>query len=251
MTRPRGREILPRPFPCAAHLADDRPAPLMTDPADALTWCEIPRGSFVQGFSMSERERLRELAPRHGLKFGGARDKQVSAFVMTERPLSIAQVRIAGVTAAGPDDAIAMLGRGDAERVAVFYRAALPSETQWEYACRGRTQTLFWWGDEPPRDPALISRLVGHDPRPLRNAFGLARLFDGEWCDDRWRTPTRSLPASWVIRGGAGRRFPWTDAEGWVGCACAYRVSSDEVDGVAAVRLARSPHPFDHDAEPA
>jgi hypothetical protein len=68
---------------------------------------------------------------------------------------------------------------------------ALPSEAQWEYACRAGTQTAYWWGDEPDDSRANWNENnkgtipVKHYPP---NPWGLYDMHGNvwEWCaDDR------------------------------------------------------------------
>ncbi len=60
----------------------------------------------------------------------------------------------------------------------------LPTEAEWEYACRAGTTTLFHTGDELPADALnLDSRRVGQTPP---NAWGLHDMHGNveEWCHD-------------------------------------------------------------------
>jgi len=83
----------------------------------------------------------------------------------------------------------------------------LPTEAEWEYACRGGTDTRFSFGDEP--DPAQADRYAWHRGNSkdsihevatkLPNAWGLFDMHGnlGEWCAD-WYSVTyyREAPAA-------------------------------------------------------
>ena len=71
----------------------------------------------------------------------------------------------------------------------------LPSEAQWEYACRGGTRTAYSWGDAPPgsstneddRSPPRQGRLVRVGSLPA-NGFGIHEMHGNvrEWCADAY-----------------------------------------------------------------
>jgi len=96
----------------------------------------------------------------------------------------------------------------------------LPTEAEWEYACRGGTETDFYWGKNMPypstlSDSADISSHAawivnawdvgtgnpGHGLHPVAtktpNAFGLYDMAGNvsEWCNDYWADEYAAGPA--------------------------------------------------------
>lgn len=82
--------------------------------------------------------------------------------------------------------------------------ATLPTEAQWEYACRAGTDTAYHWGDGPVTpDRAHHGTGLPRQPVPVHsfepNAWGLYQMHGNvmEWCAEGARGEER------VVRGGA------------------------------------------------
>jgi formylglycine-generating enzyme required for sulfatase activity len=102
--------------------------------------------------------------------------------------------------------------------------ASLPTEAEWEYACRAGTTTAYWWGDV--FDPAMANTKVGNDKTGMShvgsnpaNPWGLYDMHGNvwEWCADFSRSykaeavmcPIGVQPQNGrVIRGGTWRASP-------------------------------------------
>lgn len=141
-----------------------------------------------------------------------------------------------GVTYALPEEALSLLSKSGMR---------LPSESEWEHACRAGTRTLFFWGNEIPEEP-----------NDKVNRFGLSDLGNhAELCADVWHDSYEGAPAdgsAWegpgprlVARGGAAACYPWQDCGEWQLMMSALRTSINPnaksiVDRLAALRPAKS-----------
>ncbi|MEW6237514.1 MAG: SUMF1/EgtB/PvdO family nonheme iron enzyme [Candidatus Omnitrophota bacterium] len=111
----------------------------------------------------------------------------------------------------------------------------LPTEAEWEYACRAVTVTAFYWGDDPSNTQisdyawqASNSKTKTHEVGlKTPNVWGLYDMNGNvwEWCQDlygRYRDesqidPTGPTGGSFnVLRGGSWNDYAWT-------CRSAYR----------------------------
>ncbi|MGF1522329.1 MAG: formylglycine-generating enzyme family protein [Leptolyngbyaceae cyanobacterium] len=205
----------------------------------------IPRGTFTMGSPDDEPERYDREGPQHQVT--------VPAFFMGRYPITQAQYKTVMETNpatkyeadrfVAPDkpvvgvswqDAVAFCDRL-AERTGRPYR--LPSEAEWEYACRAGTTTPFYFGktlsDELANYDASETYAGGPEGEyrnaltpvnyfGLANAFGLSDMHGNvlEWCQDHWHSNYEGAPtdgSAWlssdeskshILRGGSWVYFP-------------------------------------------
>ncbi|PHX55645.1 serine/threonine protein kinase [Tychonema bourrellyi FEM_GT703] len=201
-----------------------------------LDMVAIPGGSFVMGSPSTEAERSSDEGPQ--------RTVTVAPFFMGKYPVTQAQYQaLMGnnpshfkgffkskqlpVEQVSWDEAVEFC-RKLTQKTGKTYR--LPSEAEWEYACRAGTTTLFYFGDTIT--PDLVNyqgnNPYGAAPKGLYrqqttdvgsfppNPFGLYDMHGNvcEWCSDKWHDNYNGAPtdgSSWetgtdnnrVQRGGS------------------------------------------------
>ena len=243
-----------------------------------LRMMRIPAGSFVMGSPETELERTKAEGPRH--------EVAVPEFFMGKYPVTQAQWRV--VAALPPinrelglepshfkgdlrpveqvswDDAVEFCDR---LTVATNRQYRLPSEAEWEYACRAGTSTPFHFGDTISTDYANYcgqdreisgttysgSYGVGDkgeyreettpiDQFDCANAYGLCDMHGNvwEWCQDHWHNTYEDAPvdgSAWltddeeayrVLRGGSWIIYPGI-------CRCAFRYDNPRENRVSLI----------------
>jgi formylglycine-generating enzyme required for sulfatase activity len=200
----------------------------------ALKMMLIPDGTFQMGSLDDEPERSDAEGPQH--------EVMILPFCMGKYPVTQAEWRfVAGLPEVnqalevdpsrfkGDLHPVEQVSWFDAvefcDRLSVHTKRQyrLPSEAEWEYACRAGTTTPFHFGatittdlaNYDGRDSASGSGSYGPGPKgeyrttttPVDkfaspNAFGLSDMHGNvwEWCADRWHAEST---ASRVIRGGS------------------------------------------------
>ena len=162
-------------------------------------------------------------------------------------PVGVNSLASAPVTFVSFDDALTFVGR---LTTATGETYRLPSEAEWEYACRAGTCTRYSFGDAIDRSQAFYASPTG----PIAsgsfhaNAFGLYDMHGNvrEWTLDLWHesddaTPLDGAPATEghgsmrVVRGGG-----WRDGFALVRAAARMRATQTGRSDVIGFRVARS-----------
>ena len=188
-----------------------------------LDMVTIPRGTFMMGSPDSEKDRRDYESPQHRVT--------VPAFYMGKFPLTQAQWRaIASLPKInrdlninpsyfkGDDLPVEQVSWEDAEEFCLRLskqtgrKYRLPSEAEWEYACRAGTTTPFHFGEtitgelanydayytyanEPKKEYREKTTPVGSFPP---NAYGLYDMHGNvwEWCEDNWHSNYEGAPTN-------------------------------------------------------
>ncbi len=220
-------EIIARPLGTAQILKEDLGNGLN------LTMVSIPGGSFMMGAPENEQESENYERPQHQVtvsdfymgqtlitqsQYQSIMEENPSRFKGDNRPVENVQWKEAQEFC-----------RKLSVKTKNLY--ALPSESCWEYACRGGTITPFYFGNTITTDTANYSAnyTYGNAPKGLYrkettivdtfppNPFGLYDMHGNiwEWCEDHWHENYKGAPTDgsiWdsendtqdrVLRGGA------------------------------------------------
>ena len=166
-----------------------------------------------------------------------------------ERPVINVSWEDAQAYIAWLNEALGLTGRPDAYR--------LPSEAEWEYACRAGAQTRFSFGDEDRRlgDHAWFSGNAGGKTHPVGrkkpNSFSLYDMHGNvsEWCADTWHENYEGAPSDGLARKGGDasprvlRGGSWKSVQLFLRSADRYKARTTfSVQGIG-FRLARTVSP--------
>ncbi len=184
-------------------------------PKIPLAMIEIPAGEFMMGSPENEKTRDRAEGPQHRVKVARF---FMGRFEVTETQWHSLMDDEKILFSKGENFPVGSIGWTSAQRfcrklseqTGRNYR--LPSEAEWEYACRAGTTTPFYDGLTAARSVASNASFgeklnsykvpVGCFPA---NAFGLHDLhgnaWEWEWCADHWHDNYQGAPtdgSAWV-----------------------------------------------------
>ncbi len=199
-----------------------------------MVW--VPGGSFTMGSPSTEPDRQEEEGPQHTVTLDGF---WMAKYELTKRQWTAVMNTTPWVgyysVISDPDSPAVRISWDDAHSFIAAVNThtgktfRLPSEAQWEYACRANTTERFYWGANSDGTAiadyawywgncaeALLQygHVVG---QKLPNAFGLYDMVGnvGEWCEDDFHSRYTDAPTdgqAWVdsprsgfvvMRGGA------------------------------------------------
>ena len=210
----------------------------------------IPGGKYLMGSPDNEAERSSEESPQHPVA--------IRPFLMGKYPVTQKQwERIMKSNPSrftdDPDNPVEKVSWFDcwkfceklSEKIGREFR--LPTEAEWEYACRGKTKTPFYFGETITTELANYNGEYTYSSGKegeyrgkttkvgifCPNSFGLYDLHGNvaEWCADSWHDSYQNAPnngSAWlsdnekdprVLRGGSWLHLPGS-------CRSSHRLSS-------------------------
>ncbi len=225
----------------------------------------IPGGTFLMGSPKTEKDRYSSESPQHKVT--------IAPFYMGKYPVT--QLQWQAVMGNNPSkfkgkkrpveniswDFAIKFCQKVSELTGKPYR--LPSEAEWEYACRAGTTTPFYFGETITTDLANYDGYYSYAKGPMGkyreqttdvgifppNAFGLYDMLGNvwEWCADPWHDNYEGAPIDgsvWAQGGDTSYRLlrggSWFNSPSFCRCANHTRSTPDLRHEVLSLRAAKS-----------
>jgi len=230
------------------------------DHSDTPALAIIPAGAFLMGSPKNEEGRFDDEGPRHEVTFA-------RRFALGRYPVTFDEYdRFTDATGRTEVEDEGW-GRGRRPVINVTWRDAeayvtwlsqetgkpyrLPSEAEWEYACRAGTTTRYSWGDDITPENANYDQNVGKTTEVdgyAANSWGLYGMHGNvwEWCGDHWNETYEGAPDDGRVwtQGGSDRRVlrggSWVVSPRDLRSAFRLRSSADDRYVVCGFRVART-----------
>ena len=185
----------------------------------------LPGGSFWMGSDTDEWGRDLDEGPQHEVSVGefllgryavsnAEYERFLAAHADARRPATLDDPRFNA-----PRQPVICVNWNEAQRFAAWIGGRLPTEAEWEYACRAGTSTSTYAGDLVDAANSQLDAIAWHrgnsegKPHPggekLPNSWGLYDMLGNvwEWCSDLYEPypsfPRKGWGCEQVVRGGS------------------------------------------------
>lgn len=176
-----------------------------------LVW--IPPGEFMMGSPESEKGRNNDEGPQQKVKIGYG--FWMGKFEVTQKQWEVVMGGNPSTNKRGPDYPVNFVRMSDIQEfikrlntLDPVFEYRLPSEAEWEYACRAGTTTAYAFGESLDSTQANLQEFATVPVGSYKpNAWGLYDMHDNvmEWVQDSYSPNHRNQPAD----GSAVKNSNW------------------------------------------
>jgi formylglycine-generating enzyme required for sulfatase activity len=181
---------------------------VITDEVTGIQFMPIVSGDFIMGSPVAEKGRHPAEGPQHNVHIATFHmacfevTQEQYTKIMGENPSDIIGENCP-VDGVSWDDAQGFIKKLNAINNTQY---RLPSEAEWEYACRANTSTRFFFGDDINAEQVNYGGKISCRNSPVGihppNRFGLYDMHGNvfEWCEDTWHGTYEGSPIDGTAR---------------------------------------------------